>query len=658
MPLRSPAAMPTLSAFPRLLPLLLALPLLAAPGCSRGHCHPKAAGGAGNPPANLPPTVAVLAPDEDVEVEIGDSFEIEIVAEDDDDVATTRVRVLPEGKGGDPSTLVAALPEQNGATQTVAWNTTGFAPGVYVIEARTTDGKATAEDVSAGRVTLLEPQGGGGGGKGGDGESLTGGSGSEERGLSVGTFADGSFVLSGTFKSATTLGKGEPNETSLVAGAPNQTESFLARFRRDSQLAWARGLQSSGGFGSSFSVAASALDGSSVLAAAVSSPVTGATVTVSAGKPDALDLQLPATPGFITGSTVLARYGPNGELLWAQTILRAAVASVAIVPEAIAGNAGILVTGTMGTTVVAPPVVFAPGTPQEVSIQLGIETNWFVARYEEDGTLSFVKRGFGAASQFHNGLGVAAFADGSFALMGELAGGSVTFGAGEPAQTSVNAPGQTFLARFAQDGSFLWVRTPQPAISVGTRADFCDVAALPDGTSVFRFFPDNFGNDTTVGFAGSAVSVTTTAASPTVLAAISATGEPLWARALGGLPEFFVAGPSLSAFSDGSVAATGMILSSPATFGPGEILETTLVPPSGTPEYVARFSGADGSLVYVRASSGASAFASSVGTFPDGRAVAVGTFGGIVSFDVGEATPFVPTTPATGTDFYAIRLAP
>ncbi|MDD5307776.1 MAG: hypothetical protein PHU25_10690 [Deltaproteobacteria bacterium] len=63
---------------------------------------------------------------------------------------------------------------------------------------------------------------------------------STEMGSAIVALPDGSSVVGGSFVDQMTLGKGEPGETTLDAGAWDATAIFLARFREDGRLEWGR----------------------------------------------------------------------------------------------------------------------------------------------------------------------------------------------------------------------------------------------------------------------------------------------------------------------------------------------------------------------------------------------------------------------------------
>ena len=187
------------------------------------------------PAGNVGPTVALLEPAADACVVAGVPFPVTYRDDDPDDVARTTILA---DRDGDPATtadqvvIAADLPDGNGATRTVTWDTAGVTAAPYTILAVTTDGSLSASDSAGGRVTVAcqvpadlafvatvdAP----------DGLNMS----------SVATFEDGSFVVTGGFEGSATFGSGEAGATTLVS--EGFEDIFLARYHADGRLAWAR----------------------------------------------------------------------------------------------------------------------------------------------------------------------------------------------------------------------------------------------------------------------------------------------------------------------------------------------------------------------------------------------------------------------------------
>jgi len=90
---------------------------------------------------------------------------------------------------------------------------------------------------------------------------------------------------------------------------------------------------------------------------------------------------------------------------------------------------------------------FGEGEPNETTLTSAGRCDIFLAKYNAEGTLSWVKRAGGADGD--HGSGVAALADGGALATGGFSG-AATFGPGEPNETTLTSGGfeDVFIARF------------------------------------------------------------------------------------------------------------------------------------------------------------------------------------------------------------------
>ncbi len=178
-----------------------------------------------------------------------------------------------------------------------------------------------------------------------------------DAGVAVAALPDGSAVVTGEFTVSAVFGAGEAGETSL--GGPGDSHVFVARYRTDGTLAWAR--QAGGlGFDGGRAVAGFA-DGGSVVtgyfsdSAAFGAGEPGETTLVSAGDWDVF----------------VARYDADGTLAWAR---RAGGPALDIGH----GAAGL----PDGSSVIAGHCVgasvFGPGEPNEAAFP---DPGGFIARF-------------------------------------------------------------------------------------------------------------------------------------------------------------------------------------------------------------------------------------------------------------------------------------
>ncbi len=251
------------------------------------------------------------------------------------------------------------------------------------------------------------------------------------QGGAIAVDAEGNILVTGRLSAGSnTFGAGEPNETVLLGG-----DFFVAKYAPDGSLLWAKQVAGVGwDYGSGIAVdsAGNILVNGRFLV----------TATFGAGEPNETVL--------LGGDLFLAKYAPNGSLLWAkQAGSTDYVISAGIALDA-AGN--ILVTGSFGGN-----ATFGEGTPEEATFTgVGI-FDIFLAKYAADGSLLWARQAGGADDDCGDyGYGVTVDQAGNSLLTGRFAG-SATFGRGEPNET-VLLGGHIFVAKYAPDGTLLWAK--------------------------------------------------------------------------------------------------------------------------------------------------------------------------------------------------------
>ena len=355
---------------------------------------------------------------------------------------------------------------------------------------------------------------------------------------------------------------------------------------------------------------------------------------------------------------------------------------------------------TVGAGYFTDVAVFGAGEPGETSLtSLGAE-DVHVSAWDRDGALLWARRAGGSGADRAYAVTSAA---GNGVFVGGVFRDRAVFGPGEAAETELLAldEADAFVARYASDGSLLWVRAAAGAGDQRVTA----VQALADGSVVATgYFQDEIvfaagtaqelrlgtsgrkdaflvrydsagallwaqalagsGEESGLALAAAldggfavagafAVSLVLGADSPertelfamggsdVLFARYAADGTLIWARSDGGLGDD--AAVSLAALADGSFALVGAFQGS-ATFGRGEAGETTLVNLGGDDLFFARYAGADGSLEWVNGVGGiATDAARAVVALQDGGFLLAGLFGDRVVFGAGtaEETAFV-----------------
>ncbi|MCX6646234.1 MAG: PKD domain-containing protein, partial [bacterium] len=258
--------------------------------------------------------------------------------------------------------------------------------------------------------------------------------------LGIAPLADDSAVITGGFSGSSTFGPGEAHQTVLTATSGG-TDIFVARYNSDGTLAWAK--RAGGSYYQDLSYEVTALaDNSTVVTGAY-----GISATFGQGEPNATVLT------SIGGTDIfIAQYNANGTLAWAKS---------AGGPLNDYGSA--ITTLSDSTTVVtgwyAGSAVFGMGEPNQTTLNAVGGFNIFVAHYNLDGTLAWVK---GAEGSFVNewGNGITTLSDDSTVVTGGY-NISATFGPGDPNQTVLNSAGgyDIFIARYNTDGTIGWAKS-------------------------------------------------------------------------------------------------------------------------------------------------------------------------------------------------------
>lgn len=240
------------------------------------------------------------------------------------------------------------------------------------------------------------------------------------------------------------------------------------------------------------------------------------------------------------------------------------------------------------TGVLNGDTIFGKGEANETIV---IGDGAFVARYNPDGTLAWVRQVAGELQ----GHGIATFADSSCCAVGTFREAPV-FGAGEPSETTLVATNPGFdavwIAHYHPDGALAWARG-----IVGDQVAAHQVAAFPDGDVVVV----GQHQGTVVLAAGEPEETTLTAAGGTsrsdlFVARYDPEGRLEWVRRAGA--ELHDIGLGITSFADGTCAVVGYFTNT-VTFGEGEPNERTLTSAGAEDVFVMRVE-AGGALRWVR----------------------------------------------------------
>jgi hypothetical protein len=457
-------------------------------------------------------------------------------------------------------------------------------------------------------------------------------------GFQVSALPDGSVVVTGRFVGTAIFGPGESNETSLHAFG--DIGIFVARYNPQGTLAWSRGARYAlKNLEPILHVPVSVLpDGSSV--------ITGnffESITFGNGSSDEVTLRAEGE-----SDVFLARYDHTGSLIWATRAggdCDEISSAVTFLPD---GSS--LLLGRFGPHISSVcEATFGRGEPNETLLTGAGKEDVFIARYNPDGTLAWVRRAGGIDNDFSGAI--TAFADGAFMLAGSYRD-SATFGPGEPGETVLTTESQygygVFVAGYKPDGDLDWVRKA----GEGGGLMVNDMESLPDGSFIIAGHFESavtFGNDGSnevelggdIGHYEAFVSKYTQ------------DGTFLWAKQAGGRGWEYR--PGISAFEDGSFIMTGGF-GSTATFGSGEANETRLTSEGGRDIFIALYN-AEGEVVWARREGGSHEDRGEwVSSLEDGSIFITGYFSETVAFGAGGINETVLTSEGER-DIFVMRLS-
>jgi hypothetical protein len=434
----------------------------------------------------------------------------------------------------------------------------------------------------------------------------------EGRGIAVD--GAGNSLVTGGFTGPATFGAGERNKT-ILTSQDGSLDAFVAKLAGNGTLIWAT---QAGGAGIDEGVGAAADAGGNALVAGVF------TDCATFGKGPAR-----ATVSSAGESDVfVAKYDPDGSLRWVTRAGGTEADGVAGIAADAAGNG--LVAGTFFGA-----AAFGAGASQTTLTSAGF-SDLFVARYDPDGLLLWARRAGGTS--YESASGIAADASGSSYVTGRFAG-AATFGPGEANETTLTGSG-VYLARFGAGGSLLWARAISGALNAGGIA----VDAAGNGTVTGSFVdPADFGGTI----------LTSAGRNDIFVARYAPDGLLLWARRDGGADEDFAPGVAVDAAGNATVAG---FFRGAATFGAGEAAETTIASAGDFDAFVADYDP-DGALLGARRAGGAG-FDSASGVAVDaaGHSAVTGAFGGVATFDAGDAG-LATLTSAGESDVFVARYA-
>lgn len=381
-----------------------------------------------------------------------------------------------------------------------------------------------------------------------------GGSGTDS-GAGVAIEGNGAATVTCDFSGTATFGTGSDQ---VILSSAGDRDMFVAHYRSDGTLAWAR---SAGGSGMDLgNEVAVDVDGSST----ITGFITG-TAIFGTGSDQVTLTSAGSNDIFV------ARYRPDGTLAWAQ---RAGGSTSDVGFGVSLDGAGVAsVTGTFTGT-----ATFGIGSDQRTLTATDYDV--FVARYRPDGALIWVRGAGGSGGDF--GYSVASDAADSSAVTGIFSATAI-FGTGTDQVTlTSNGVWDIFLARYRPDGTLAWAQ------SAGGSADDFGRAVAVDSTDSATI-TGHFNGTATFGSGSSQISLTA-AGGPgdedVLLAQYRPDGSLAWAQRAGGTQKDYGLGVAIDA--KGRSTVTGGF-NGTATFGTGS-KQTTLTSAGQLDVFLASYS--------------------------------------------------------------------
>ena len=432
----------------------------------------------------------------------------------------------------------------------------------------------------------------------------------DEQGNAVAVDSQGNSYVTGYFQDTGTFGPGEANQTQLVTAG--SADIFIAKYNSDGMLVWAK---KAGGasFDQGNGIAVDSLGNIYVVGAFVGM------ATFGAGELN----QTQMTASGAGADIFVAKYNSDGTLAWAKQAGGTTGDSGHAIAVDSQGNS--YITGLfLGT------VTFGAGEPNQTQYTAVGSFDYFIAKYNGNGTLAWVKRIDG--SGFSRGNGVAVDGQGNSYVAGVFSS-VATFSPGEKSETALTSASgsiDVFVAKYNPDGTLVWAKRAGGALDDSGFAIAVDssgssyVTGLFSGTSTFG-----------QGEANQTQLSSSSASEDIFIAKYNSDGTLVWAKRAGGISSDF--GIAIAVDAQTGIYVTGQFTGT-ATFGQGEPNQTSLSSVTVNADvFVAKYNN-DGTVAWARAVNGPNTTQGrGIAVDSQGNSYVTGVFNGTTTFGPGEA---------------------
>jgi hypothetical protein len=287
----------------------------------------------------------------------------------------------------------------------------------------------------------------------------------------------GRFASCGWCPGGERFGPGEPNETVVLSGHPDAwgPTSYFAVFEADGSLAWVRSFLVPAQASGSECLSVELLEDGSVLAAGAFR--FGAVAGAGTAKETIL-LQHPAVEAT-DQNFYLAKYDPDGELIWARRE-GGPGATRHIAVTALADGSFFLSGVFKGTT------VLGEDQTNETALVSAGEGSVFLARYDSQADLDWaIDLGIDGNSSFTTPTSKPLPLDGGDVAIHGRFRGSIPAGDGDALSPVISEEsGGVFLSRYTEAGEHVWTRVATRIGGLGFGSTISDTTELHDGALV------------------------------------------------------------------------------------------------------------------------------------------------------------------------------